>query len=153
MGSNFGGVGSCEHFIYDRRMSLLNESCVYMTHSWSTHMVDSCHFWMSHVCTSLIQKWHESTINKMCSCVYMTHSCVCVHHSFMWVMSHTRMSHVTHTNESCHTHEWVMYTHEWVMNEWCTHTNESCTHMNESCVSKNGRHGRKFWGCQIVRTF
>jgi len=33
-------------------------------------------------------------------------------HTHEWVMSHTRMSHVTHTNESCHTHEWVM-SHIW----------------------------------------
>ena len=41
-------------------------------------------------------------------------------HTHQWVMSHTRMIHVTHTNESCHTHEWVMshtrmshVTHTW----------------------------------------
>ena len=35
---------------------------------------------------------------------HMNESC----HAHEWVMSHTWMSHVTHMNESCHTHEWVM---------------------------------------------
>jgi len=40
-------------------------------------------------------------------------------HHYERVMSHIQMSHVTHTNESCHTYEWVMsrvcHTYEWVM--------------------------------------
>jgi len=38
-------------------------------------------------------------------------------------MSHTWMSHVTHMDESCHTHGWVM------SHTWMSHV----THMDESC--------------------
>jgi len=34
-------------------------------------------------------------------------------HTYEWVMSHVRMSHVTRINESCHTYEWVM-SHVWM---------------------------------------
>jgi len=44
-------------------------------------------------------------------------------HTYEWVMSHIRMSHVTHMNESCHTYERVM------SHIWMSHV----THMNESC--------------------
>ena len=37
----------------------------------------------------------------------------CLHTSGEWVMSHIWMSHVTHMNESCHTHERVM-PHIWM---------------------------------------
>ena len=43
------------------------------------------------------------------------------------------MSHVTHTNESCHTHEWVM------SHTWMSHG----THMNESC------HTSKIRACRV----
>jgi len=61
------------------------------------------------------------------------------------VMSHISMSHVTHTNESCHTYEWVM---SYIWMSHVTHMSESChahewvmshirmghgTDMNESC--------------------
>ena len=45
---------------------------------------------------------------------------------YEWVTSHVRMSHVTHTSESHHTHQWITN-----MNgsrrryEWVTHTNQS----------------------------
>ena len=82
----------------------------------------------------------------------MNESC----HTYEWVMSHLWMSHVTHMDESCHTHtcqtddQMFVSTTEWVM----SHTNKSChtckcqrdkldacgidpmshvTHMNESC--------------------
>ena len=51
------------------------------------------HIWMSHRHTS-----------NMCG---TTHPYVW-HDSFIWVMPHIWMSHVTHMNESCHTSEWVM---------------------------------------------
>ena len=34
-------------------------------------------------------------------------------HTYEWVMSHIRMSHVTHMHESCHTYAWVM-SHIWM---------------------------------------
>jgi len=68
----------------------------------------------------------------MCVCVYVcVWVCVCVlRMSVIWV------SHGTHVNESCRTHEWVMShlneccdTYEWVMSRmWTSHV----THMNES---------------------
>jgi len=43
--------------------------------------------------------------------------------TYQWVVSHFRMSRVTHINESCHTYEWVV-SHIWM---------SRVTHMNESC--------------------
>jgi len=43
-------------------------------------------------------------------------------HTHEWVMSHMRMSHGTNTNESCHTYEWVM---SHIRMSHVTHTNES----------------------------
>jgi len=54
----------------------------YLNESWPN--------WMSRV-----------TLNKSC------HSCI-GHLTLACVMSHIWMSHVTHMNEACHTHEWVM---------------------------------------------
>ena len=50
---------------------------------------------------------------------HMNKSC----HTHEHVMSHIWMSHVTHMNESCHTYEWVM-AHIWMSH--VTHINESC---------------------------
>jgi len=62
---------------------------------------------------------------------YSSESC----HTYEWVMSHTRCSHITRIGEWCHTYEWVV-SHTWVSH--VTHANESChtyefTHTNESC--------------------
>ena len=70
-----------------------------------------------------------------------------LNHTDKWVMPHGRMSHVTHTNESCHTYEWAMshirmnsvaytnescHTYEWVRpHRWMSHV----THTNESCLT------------------
>ena len=60
------------------------------------------------------------TLHQICE-----NALTCMHFIYIW------MSHVTHMNESCHTHEWVMsHTYEWVMSHmWMSHV----THMNESC--------------------
>jgi len=55
---------------------------------------------------------------------HMDESC----HTHGWVMSHIWMSHVTHTDESCHTHGWVM------SHIWMSHV----THMDESCHTYGG---------------
>jgi len=44
-------------------------------------------------------------------------------HTYQWVMSHTWMSHDTHINESCHAHQCVM---SHVAARHVTHMNESC---------------------------
>jgi len=52
-------------------------------------------------------------------------------------MSHISMRHVTHANESCHTHQWFMshvnescHTYQWIMSHmWMSHV----THINEWC--------------------
>jgi len=42
-------------------------------------------------------------------------------HAYEWVMSRIQMSHVTHTNESCHAYEWVMpRAYVWVISHLCT---------------------------------
>ena len=81
----------------------------------------------SHCCTSisasssrLCAKW----LIPMCgiSMPYVRHVFVWVGHAaYQWAMS-LRMSHVTHMNESCHTHEWVM-SHTWMSH--VRYTNES----------------------------
>ena len=61
---------------------------------------------MSHV-------WHESFIRHFTWIIHgMTHSYDSCH---MNDSCHVRMSHVTHTNGSCHTYEWVMshMSYEW----------------------------------------
>jgi len=89
--------------------------------SESRHMQD---IWMRHV----MYKWVMSHIDESCH-IWMslvTHWCV---------MSHIRISHVTKTNESRHTHELVMsrtrHVNEWyhACHTWMSHI----THMNESC--------------------
>jgi len=40
-------------------------------------------------------------------------------HTYEWIMSHVRMGHVTRTNESCHTYEWIM---SHVLIEMCDRT-------------------------------
>ena len=121
-----------------------------------THMNESCrtsHTWMSHV-------------------THMDESC----HTHGWVMSHTWMRHVSHMTVSCHTRDRVMshiqMSHvsqkiaETSANYWgvgscepftcgrvMSHENESWhTHEWITRVSNNCRHGRKFWGCRILRT-
>ena len=56
---------------------------------------------------------------RMSHVTHMNESC----HTYEWVMSHIQMSHVTHTNEPCHTYNWVM-SHIWMSH--VTHTNEPC---------------------------
>ena len=75
-----------------------------------------------------------------CVCVY---ACVCVwerdtSESFV---SHIRISHVTHVNESCYTHEMVMVDRP-IMSAFvclyvcvCVRERERDTHLNESCCT------------------
>jgi len=73
--------------------------------------------------------WNMSHDTRVCA------SC----HAYAWGILHIWMTHVSHTNELCHTHEWDMHvthtndschTYEWVMSHirmsHVTHTNESC---------------------------
>jgi len=106
--------------------------------------------WMSHVTRVVSNVTHVSTKNRhnfshtcewVTSHIWMSHvrhtneSC---HTCESWVMSHMCMSHVTHANESCHTDEWVM---SYFVNESC-HTygwvlshiwKSHVTHIDESC--------------------
>ena len=88
--------------------------------------------WMSHVTYVALNEHvivEEHIVITMCEW-NMSHTYV--------VKSHIRISHVTHTNESCHTYKWVVGTHvneschtyEWVMSHvWMSHV----TRMHESC--------------------
>ena len=75
-------------FIFDT-----HEKCVFAT--WP-YICDSCVFgtWVSNI---------KSHATHLCEQSHMVMS-----QEYKWVMSHIWMSHVTHMNESCHTHEWVM---------------------------------------------
>jgi len=57
---------------------------------------ESCH--MTYSCV-----WHKSISVCLCQKMLETRR---AHTDQDWVMSHIRMSHVIHTNESCHAHEW-----------------------------------------------
>ena len=64
------------------------------------------------------------------------------YHTYEWVMSHVRMSHVTHTNESSSTFEWVM------SNLRTSHV--SCltykhTHPGVVVICKELVGGRQYW--------
>jgi len=61
---------------------------------------------------------HATRVVWMSHGTHTNESC----HTYEWVMPHLWMSHGTHTNESCHTHKWVM------PHIWMSHA----THMNES---------------------
>jgi len=65
-----------------------------------------------------------------------------------WIMSHTWMRHVSRTNASFHTYEWVTYTHEWVMFHTWMHCT-SVSHATHICVSHTYAHTRmhthKLW--------
>jgi len=61
---------------------------------------------------------------------HVTHTNVSCH-TYECVMSHIQMSHVTRTNVSCHTYKWVM---SHVRMCHVTHTNESC-HTYECVMS------------------
>jgi len=52
-------------------------------------------------------------------------------HTHEWVMSHTWMSYITHMNESCHTYKLVM-SHTWM--SYITHMNDLC-HTYEWVIS------------------
>jgi len=112
------------------------------------------HIWMNHV-THSSELWHTYEwvlVNESCHCIapnvlslqQVDCEWVVLCHTYEWIMSHIRVSHGTHMNESCHTYEWVL------VNELChvTHVSESChtyewamshiwmshgTHMNKSC--------------------
>jgi len=100
----------------------------YMTHScvWhATHTNKSCH--KSKGVMSFIQMNHTSFSFQ---CSKHTHQRV-MPHTYEWFTSHIRMSHLTQSNEPCHSFKWVI-THV----PSCvprTHTNELClTHTNDS---------------------
>jgi len=109
---------------------------------------------MAHICTSHVTQMYETCHTHECdlttvlpTCQHLRHeSC----HTYVRVMSHKCVSHVTHMNASwltvlprckylwnnpCHTCVWAhmnesCHTSEWVMSHvWMSHV----THLNESC--------------------
>jgi len=96
------------------------------------------------------RKWLRTTAIAFSLDCVMSHVWMSYNHTYEWVVQHVNdswhiwKSHVTHMNESCHTHEWVMsltwishvtymdascHAYAWVMSHiWMsqgTHTNES----------------------------
>jgi len=98
------------------------------------------HMWTSHA-THVIEPWHTyERIWHWMLCCYelvshtrMNHAAHVneSHHACEWTMAHIRMSRATHTNKSCHTYEWIM-SHIWM--SLATHMNRSC-HTCESFIS------------------
>jgi len=103
----------------------------HMTESWHTHEWVMAHTWMSHG-THMNESWHthEQVISHTCvyslylwnifpiSALIFTKICdisareylrqlTCEGDACNWVMSHIRMSHVTHMHESCDTYTWT----------------------------------------------
>jgi len=86
-------------------------SVIHVTHIWVsqvTYKNESCHTHervMSHTCKRHTYVWSRAWRHR--SHKHM-HECVMyqcfMSHTYEWVRSHTRMSHVTHMSESCHTH-------------------------------------------------
>ena len=111
-----------------RSQSFTRVHCVFrwvMSHIWMchvTHLIESCHThaWvMSHTWMHHVTNKNELFHTKKCTIaiLYSRPLCFQVSHvthmnescqTHEWVMSHTWMSHVTHRNTSCHTHECVM---------------------------------------------
>ena len=91
-----------------------------MSHIWMSHT--TWHIWTSRVMRrellSLVPwaAWMPATVSHV---THMNESC----HTHEWVMSHIWMSHVSGVNESCHIDEWDM-SHIW--RGHVTHVNESC---------------------------
>jgi len=104
------------------------------------HVVTPCHTMLWHVlsytcvavCCSELQmsSWHsyETCVGQDMSQHVVTPVDSHIRDIRMCDMSHVRMSHVTHINESCHTYEWVM-SHIWRIRD---------THMKESCYMYEG---------------
>jgi hypothetical protein len=68
---------------------------------------------------------------RMSRVTHLNESC----HTYERVMAHIRVSHATHTNESCHTYKWVM-SHIWISHvirvdeSWLTSHHEGAKHCN-----------------------
>ena len=101
----------------------------YMKHSYVWHDAFMCVTWRIHVLDQYYSsiyicdtaslhshKWHCLIARHV---THMNESC----HTHECVMSHTWMRHVTHMHESCHTHDCLM-------SRICT---RHVTHMNASC--------------------
>jgi len=106
---------------------------------------------MTHACV-----WHDSWVTWL-TVTQCDRQCICSHlngsrESHEWVMLHIRMSHGTHTHESCHTcgcgtwHIWMSHvtrkneschTYKWVMSLCISHV----AHMTKSC----GTYGLVTW--------
>jgi len=104
-----------------------------MTHLIRIHVCDMTHLIRIHVCdmTHLIRI-------HVCDMTHLIriHVCDMTHlsdtHSSNWGILHLRRSHVSHMNESCHTHEWVM-SHTWMRNVTCMRNCLIGIHKNKAC--------------------
>ena len=88
------------------------ESMWYTRITWDdTDLIETCRLsWVYHIASHHNVQIEYIRFNRL---VYWY-----VQHE--WVMSHIRMSHVTHMNESCPTYEWVM-SHIWIYQIQSTH--------------------------------
>jgi len=111
-----------------------------MTHSLVWHNLFTCVTWLIHTCdmTHSYQIGRHVKENIRLYMYFMTHSYVwhdssVTHtekscHAHEWVMSHMWMSHGTHVKESCPTYECVMF------QIWMRHL----TYMNALCDKREG---------------
>jgi len=126
-------------------------------YTWPFHTCDltlACMSWPIRLCGMTFQCDKTLLIkgknNPMCD---MTNPWVIIHRFKRggW------MSHVTHTNESCHTHEWVM-SHTWMTRWYMWHN--SCMysweimplykwHGKDECVSQNMRYSLLHLECHF----
>jgi len=97
--------------------------------------------------------WHDSfhvcAVTRLCVpwlvCVCYLRPNLCN----LWVLLSICTSHVTRTNESCHTYEWVM---SHVRMSHVTRTNESChTHVRFQCVTIMSHKSACHNMCNILR--
>ena len=96
--------------------------------SWDppTHMNESCPIWINNVphmnvLRSFAERSNPILLSPTCTC-HVTHKNESRHTHVIescrthdWVTSHVWMSHVAHMNESCPTYEWVIIDGQWVI--------------------------------------
>ena len=120
--------------LYMRNDPFIFETClIYLPHKSficdMTHsrMTRPSYTWHDVYTSFICKKWivHVCDMTRLMSHVWIYHvshmneSC----HTHQWVMVHIWINHVTRMNQSCHTYEWVMV-HIWMIH--VTHNNESC---------------------------
>jgi len=90
-------------------------------------MNEPCHIWKSHAA-------HMQMLRGVCD-ETEAHTYVKACMSNEWVVSHIRMSRVTHTNESCHIRKLNEICHTYIDTEWSAKRHGGLLHVCGACIS------------------